>query len=316
MTQIDPHPVVVQTDLPYPNKKSGKVRDIYDLPAIDPQQASDLLIIATDRLSAFDCILPTPFPGKGQALTAISTRWFEWIQAQGLVSHHLRSTDANGLPNLSDDERHRLQGRIMVCRKAQVIPIECVARGYLAGSGWKEYQQNQQVCGISLPAGLQQCDRLPSPIFTPATKADVGHDENISYERACELVGEPTMSRLRQLTLDIYTAASEYALTRGIIIADTKFEFGYAVDESGNATDELLLIDEALTPDSSRFWPLDEYEAGHDQPSFDKQFVRNHLESMIRDGQWDREPPAPAIPDQTVAATMQRYRQALSLLWA
>lgn len=320
MTQLEPDDVIVQTNLPYPGKRSGKVRDVYDLPAgcgiaaID--ETGGLLIVATDRLSAFDCVLPTPFPEKGRLLTVISRRWFDWIHDAGLARHHVVSCDAELLPDLTESERRRLKGRITICRKAAVIPIECVARGYLAGSGWKEYQWCQQVCGIDLPSGLRQCEQLPDPIFTPASKAEVGHDENISYERACALVGERTMRQLRHLTLEIYSAAAAYARRRGIIIADTKFEFGFALDRNGQATDELLLIDEALTPDSSRFWPLDEYEPGHDQPSFDKQFVRNHLEGLIRDGQWNREPPAPELPEEVVTATMQRYRQAKTLLWA
>jgi phosphoribosylaminoimidazole-succinocarboxamide synthase len=207
-----------------------------------------------------------------------------------------------------------LEGRSMLCRAAKVVPIECVARGYLAGSGWSEYRESGTVCGIPLPSGLAQCSRLPQPIFTPATKAEEGHDENISFERACELVGTPLMSRLRDLTLAIYSAAAEYALSRGVILADTKFEFGFALGEDGTPTDELILVDEVLTPDSSRYWPADDYAPGRDQQSYDKQFVRNHLLGLVAEGRWNKEAPGPELPDDVVQATVARYEEALARL--
>jgi phosphoribosylaminoimidazole-succinocarboxamide synthase len=202
----------------------------------------------------------------------------------------------------------------MLCRAAKVVPIECVARGYLAGSGWSEYRAGGTVCGIPLPRGLQQCSRLPQPIFTPATKAEEGHDENIPFERACELVGGPLMARLRDLTLAIYSAAAEYALARGVILADTKFEFGFALGTDGAPTDELILVDEVLTPDSSRYWPADDYAPGRDQQSYDKQFVRNHLLGLVADGRWNKEAPGPALPPDVVDNTLRRYEEALAKL--
>ena len=299
---------IFETNLPLPNRKRGKVRDLYDLPG-EPGQPPRLLMVATDRLSAYDVVMPTPFPGKGLALTEISSRWFTWIASQGLADHHLLSLNVDGL-GLDADQRRMLEGRTMVCRKTRVVPIECVARGYLAGSGWKEYQRTGAVCGVALPEGLRQCDRLPEPIFTPSTKAEVGHDENISFDRAAELVGRELVPRLRDVTLSIYSAAAAYALERGIIIADTKFEFGFALNEGGEPTDELILIDEALTPDSSRFWPAEEYEPGRDQQSFDKQYVRNYLLELVAAGKWAKQPPGPALPDDVVANTMARYVEA------
>ena len=299
-----------RTDLPLPGRRQGKVRDIYELPA-EADGRPRLLIVATDRLSAYDVVMPTPFPGKGRLLTSISMKWFRWIEQQSSldISHHVLTTSAADLP-VSQAQRIALDGSIMICRRTKVVPIECVARGYLAGSGWKEYQKSGTVCGIRLPAGLKQCDKLPEPIFTPATKEDVGHDENITFEQACDIVGEKLMTRLRRATLDLYKKAHDYAKARGIIIADTKFEFGHAIDAGGKVTDELLLIDEVLTPDSSRFWPLDQYEPGRDQESFDKQYVRNYLETLVAAGQWHKTPPGPEIPQEIVKNTIAKYQEA------
>ena len=273
----------------------GKVRDIYAL-------GDTLLIVATDRLSAFDVVLPDPIPGKGEVLTRMSLFWFR--RFQGLVPNHLVTAQVEEYPQQLAPYRELLRGRSMVVRKARPLPVECIVRGYLSGSGWKEYQKTGMICGIALPPGLRESDRLPRPIFTPSTKAEVGeHDENIPLERVAGLVGEETAHRLRELSLRLYSEAAAYARERGIIIADTKFEFGW-VDG------ELTLIDEVLTPDSSRFWPLDRYRPGGPQPSFDKQFVRDYLESIS----WDKRPPAPSLPREIVEKTAARYRQALRLL--
>jgi phosphoribosylaminoimidazole-succinocarboxamide synthase len=269
----------------------GKVRDIY--------QADDrhLLMVTTDRISAFDVILPTPIPDKGRVLTGLSVFWFE--QTGDLVPNHLSSTDVDTFPPDFSEHRDELAGRSMLVRRAEMIPIECVARGYLSGSGWKEYRTTGEVCGVSLPAGLNESDRLPKPIFTPATKAETGHDENISLERAGELVGEGLAQRLKELTLQIYERGATLARERGVILADTKFEFGF-IDG------QITLCDEVMTPDSSRFWPADRYEPGGGQPSFDKQYVRDWLD---RSG-WDHEPPPPELPPDVVGHTAARYREA------
>ncbi len=285
---------LMQTDLPFPVRR-GKVRDVYDL-------GDALLIVATDRISAFDVIMPNGIPDKGRILTALSLFWFHRFGRE--FEHHLISADVSKYPAEVQKYRDQLEGRSMLVKKAQVIPIECVARGYLAGSGWKEYRQSRTVCGIRLPAGLRQCDRLPQPIFTPATKEESGHDINISPEEAAERVGRDTLDQLRNRTLRLYTQAAEYAHSRGVIIADTKFEFGRLEDG------RLILIDEVLTPDSSRFWPASEYEPGHDQPSFDKQYVRNYLESQP----WDKTAPAPRLPEEVVIGTRQRYLEAYERL--
>jgi len=281
---------LLQTDLPFP-KRQGKVRDVYDLgPA--------LLIVATDRISAFDCVMPNGIPGKGKILTALSLFWFRRFERE--IEHHLIATEVKDYPPELRALADQLEGRSMLVKKTRVIPIECVARGYLAGSGWKEYQKSQTVCGIRLPAGLKQCDKLPVPIFTPATKEESGHDINISYSETVARIGVGLADALREKTLRIYSKAAEYAQTRGVIIADTKFEFGQMPDG------QVILIDEILTPDSSRFWPGDKYQSGHDQESFDKQFVRNYLESLT----WDKTPPAPALPAEVVRGTKQRYVEA------
>lgn len=302
---------LMQCDLPLANHRRGKVRDVYDATMNDGTPVT--LLIASDRLSAFDVVMPTGIPGKGRVLTQLSKFWFDMIGREmgDVVSHHLLSTDADDIAGLNAEQREPLRGRVMLGRQCKVVPIECVARGYLAGSGWKEYQQSQSVCGVELPAGLMQCDKLPEPIFTPATKADEGHDENISFARACELVGEPLMTTLRELTLRIYQLGHDFAAQRGIILADTKFEFGLPLDGQDQTP---ILIDEAMTPDSSRFWPADDYESGRDQKSFDKQFVRNYLQSLVDENQWNKEAPGPVLPDEVVAHTSSTYHQAYKLL--
>lgn len=298
-----------RTDLRLPGRREGKVRDLYRIqgPAGGPDR---LLVVATDRISAFDVVMPTPVPGKGRLLTDISVGWFRFLRSLALVSDHLLSTEVADVPGLSDEERSALEGRVMICRAASVVPIECVARGYLAGSGWSEYRSTGSVCGIALPKGLAQCERLPQPIFTPATKAETGHDENISFDEASERVGSGLMQRLRSLTLEIYAAAAAYAWERGVILADTKFEFGFALDPKGEPTGELLLIDEVLTPDSSRYWPRDGYAPGRDQASFDKQYLRNHLLELVAAGRWNKSAPGPELPDEVVSRTLERYEEA------
>lgn len=274
----------------------GKVRDIY---AVGGDQ---LLIVTTDRLSAFDVVLPTPIPDKGRVLTALSYFWIE--RTRTLIPNHLSDTPLEAV--LPDPrERQGLEGRTMVVRKLKPLPVEAIVRGYLAGSGWKEYQKTGTVCGIPLRPGLREADKLPEPIFTPSTKAEAGrHDENIAFEQAVALLGEARAIEVKQRSLRIYQEAADYALARGIIIADTKFEFG--VDETG----QLVLIDEVLTPDSSRFWPADAYAPGSSPPSFDKQYVRDYLESIG----WNKQPPAPELPPHVVKKTTEKYREALQRL--
>lgn len=301
---------VLKTDLPLDGRRQGKVRDIYQCRTTSGEDA--LLIIASDRVSAFDVVMANGIPGKGAVLTQISTFWFEVIAKHfgDKLQHHLISTDPADVQGLSAQQVEQLKGRVMIGRRCKVVPIECVVRGYLAGSGWKEYQKSQSVCGIKLPPGLKQCDKLPKPIFTPSTKEDEGHDENISFQRACELEGESLMNNLSALSIDIYNMAHDYAQQRGIILADTKFEFGLPVDND----DKPILIDEALTPDSSRFWPADQYEPGHDQPSFDKQYVRNYLQDLVDEGRWDKMPPGPELPQEVVSNTLSKYLQAYKAL--
>jgi phosphoribosylaminoimidazole-succinocarboxamide synthase len=274
----------------------GKVRDIFDL-------SPDLmLIVTTDRISAFDCILPDPIPAKGRVLTAVSNFWFEKLSH--VVPNHLSGRSlAEMLPDPADAEA--LEGRALVVKKLKPLPVEAVVRGYLIGSGWKDYQASGAVCGIALPQGLRQAERLPAPIFTPSTKAELGtHDENISYAQTVDLIGEGLARQVSETSLKLYTEAAAYALERGIIIADTKFEFG--LDGEGR----LHLIDEVLTPDSSRFWPVDQYQVGISPPSFDKQFVRDYLESLV----WDKQPPAPNLPPEIIAKTAEKYREAQTRL--
>jgi phosphoribosylaminoimidazole-succinocarboxamide synthase len=273
----------------------GKVRDVYEV------DDATYLLVATDRLSAFDCILPTPIERKGTVLTAISAFWFDMLR--GITPNHVITANLDEMPETV--RRHEeLRGRSTLVKKTRVFPVECVVRGYLEGTGLKDYRATGRISGHQLPAGLRQCDKLPEPIFTPATKAVTGHDENISEAEFAEIVDKETASYLRSTSLAIYKHASEYAATRGIIIADTKFEFG--VDSSG----EILLIDEVLTPDSSRFWSAESYEPGHAQPSFDKQFVREYLETL----DWNKQPPAPPLPAEIAAATTARYVKAYRLL--
>ncbi len=275
-----------------PPMARGKVRDIYDL-------GDRLLIIATDRLSAFDVVLPTGIPDKGRVLTQLSLFWFNLLR-DVTPNHVLSGTE---LPPPFDAYRGDLAGRTMLVRRTQPLPVECVVRGYLSGSGWKDYRATGKLCGIELPAGLRESERLPEPIFTPSTKAISGHDENISFERAAEILGGPLAGRVRALSLEIYRRAAAYAQPRGVILADTKFEFGLLEDE-------LIWIDEALTPDSSRFWPAAEYQPGRPQASFDKQYVRDYLERIA----WNKQPPGPELPDDVVAATQARYREAYRIL--
>lgn len=282
-------------DLPGIKKlKSGKVREVFDL-------GDRLLFVATDRISAFDCIMPNGIPRKGEVLTQISHFWF--AQTAGFQPNHLLARPADPLPANLQPFAAQLKGRSMIVKKAKPLAIECVVRGYLAGSGWKEYRQSQTVCGIKLPAGLKESSELPEPIFTPATKAETGHDENISFEQAAEIVGAETATAVRDMSLKIYNFARDYARKRGIIIADTKFEFGMYEGK-------LLLIDEVLTPDSSRFWPADQYAPGKGQPSYDKQFVRDYLETL----DWDKTPPAPALPADVVQRTQAKYLEAYERL--
>ncbi len=274
----------------------GKVRDLYEV------DADHLLIVQTDRLSAFDVILPTPIPGKGEVLTAVSNFWFNKLAH--VIPNHLSGIDPESVVK-TEAEKAQVRGRSFVTRKLKPLPIEAIVRGYLVGSGWKDYKKTGAVCGIQLPAGLQEAQKLPQPLFTPSTKAAVGeHDENISFEEARKLLGAEMAEQVKNATLALYTQAADYALTRGIIIADTKFEFG--TDAAG----KLYLIDEALTPDSSRFWPADQYKVGSNPPSFDKQFVRDWLESSG----WNKQPPAPQVPADVLQKTADKYREAQRLL--
>jgi phosphoribosylaminoimidazole-succinocarboxamide synthase len=291
MTSPSSRPLL-QSLLPGRTPLRGKVRDVYDF-------GDRLLFIATDRISAFDWILPVGIPDKGRVLTQISRFWFQFLN----VPNHLLSMNAGDLPLPDGTDLDDLAGRSMVVRKTQVFPVECVVRGYLAGLGWKEYKASQTVCGIKLPAGLKESDRLPAPIFTPATKAQSGHDENIPFERMSQIVGDDRAQALRELSVQIYTRAADYARKKGIILADTKFEFGLLGDQ-------IILIDEVLTPDSSRFWPADQYAPGGSQPSYDKQFVRDWLETTT----WDKNSPPPALPDDVIQRTRAKYVDAFERL--
>jgi len=277
----------------------GKVRDIY-------QVGDDLLLVATDRISAFDYVLGSGIPDKGRVLTQLSAFWFE--RMGDLVPNHMRTIDVEQFPPALKPHAGSLRGRSMLCRRTRPIPIECVARGYLSGSGWKEYQKTGMVCGITLPQGLKESDRLPEPIFTPATKEESGHDINISEAEAAKIIGAELTARLKSLTLDIFKRGCEHAESKGIIIADTKFEFGLVGD--GNPATDVVLIDEVLTPDSSRFWPKDQYTPGGAVPSFDKQFVRDYLEEI----KWNKQPPVPALPETVVTRTRDKYVEAFRRL--
>jgi phosphoribosylaminoimidazole-succinocarboxamide synthase len=283
--------VLTSTNLPGVERlSSGKVRDIYRV-------GDDLLIVATDRISAFDCVLPQGIPDKGRVLTRMSLFWFDYLN--DVVTNHLITAALDEYPDPLPNFRDQLEGRSMLVKRCRMEPVECVARGYISGSGWKEYRASGTVCGITLPAGLRESDKLPQPLFTPATKAETGHDENVPFEVVAKITGRETAGRLRDLTLQIYARASEYAETRGIILADTKFEFGWH-------NDALLLADEVLTPDSSRYWPRDQYSPGGPQKSFDKQFVRDYLETL----DWNKQPPAPALPADVIEKTAEKYREA------
>jgi phosphoribosylaminoimidazole-succinocarboxamide synthase len=289
--QISPRSFV---DLPGIKKlRSGKVREVFDL-------GETLLFVATDRISAFDVVLPDPIPHKGAVLSQLSAFWFKQFEN---IANHFVTADFDAFPKELHDLRTALARRSMIVRKTKPLPVECVVRGYLAGSGWKEYQESQSVCGIKLPAGLKQASKLPEPIFTPATKAETGHDENIDMQRCAEILGKETAQRVKELSLQIYSAARDHADQRGIIVADTKFEFG-TLDGT------LLLIDEVLTPDSSRFWPKDQYVVGQSPPSFDKQFVRDYLETL----DWDKTPPGPRLPGDVIARTAAKYVEAFERL--
>lgn len=274
--------------------KKGKVRNVFDL-------GDSLLLVASDRISAFDVVMPNGIPDKGKILTQISLFWFEFTK--NIVPNHVIASNVDEYPEELKKYRELLEKRSMVGRKAKVIPVECVVRGYLSGSGWKEYQESQSVCGIKLPSGLRESDKLPEPIFTPSTKAESGHDINITEREVIERVGERTAKVIKEKSIEVYQAAAKYADQKGIIIADTKFEFGVI-------NDKIILIDEILTPDSSRFWPADQYKVGQPQPSFDKQFVRDYLESI----KWNKEPPAPELPEEVVIKTREKYMGAYKRL--
>ena len=285
---------VRETNLEGLEVRRGKVRDVYDL-------GDRILIVATDRISAYDVIMPTPIPDKGNILTALSLFWFDFLS--DLSRNHLIPAVVSEMGPEARAQAGVLEGRSMLCHKADVFGVECVVRGYLAGSGWREYHARGTICGIELPGGLKQCDRLPEPIFTPATKAESGHDENISFEQAKQMIGADVATTLRDRSIAVYKKAADYARERGIILSDTKFEWG-------EADGRIILVDEVLTPDSSRFWPADAYEPGHDQASFDKQFVRNYLDTL----DWDKTPPGPELPDDIVVRTRAKYVEAYERL--
>ena len=293
MTSHDP--VLLKTDIPYLKlHNKGKVREIFEID-------DNLLLVATDRISAFDYILPNGIPHKGKVLTLMSEFWFKLTRE--LTENHLITMDIDGVDKIKKEDKDLLRGRSMLVKKVEVIPVECIVRGYLAGSGWKEYKEHGTICKINLPDNLKESDKLPEPIFTPSTKADSGHDENISFEEAAKITGRELAEEIRQKSIEIYKKASEYAQTKGIIISDTKFEWG-------KYEDKIILIDEVLTPDSSRFWPLESYSPGKSQPSFDKQFVRDHLEKSG----WDKQSPPPTLPEDVIQITSKKYIEAFTKL--
>lgn len=322
---------MIRSRLSLHDRREGKVRDVYTLETGtvgadggpggcgEPER---VLIVASDRLSAFDVVLPTPIPGKGRLLTSIAAFWLGWIERAGLARTHLISTDVGDVPEgafkADSTPRADLEGRVTIGRACSVLPVEFVVRGYLEGSGWRDYERTGSVCGVRLPAGLRRCEKLPEPIFSPATKAEQGeHDENIGFDEAARLIdgrtSPGTAEALRDASLAIYSRAAAYALERGIILADTKFEFGLPMGE-GETNAEPILIDEALTPDSSRFWPAAGYEPGRTQPSYDKQFVREYLEGLVESGEWDKSAPGPELPAEVVEGTLARYREAAERL--
>jgi phosphoribosylaminoimidazole-succinocarboxamide synthase len=295
MSLVDSAVPLLETGIPdFPLWRRGKVRDVYDL-------GSELLIVATDRLSAFDVVLPTGIPDKGRVLTQLSLFWFSLLEE--VVPNHVLTADVSRYPAALGGLTSQLEGRSMIVRKTEPLPVECVVRGFITGSGWKDYKATGAICGIPLPAGLRESDRLEPPIFTPSTKAEVGHDENIAFAEVEKLLGAERAEEVRRVSLAIYTRARAHAEERGILLADTKFEFGVRGGD-------LVWIDEALTPDSSRFWPRDAYEPGRSQPSFDKQYVRDYLEGLS----WDKRPPGPALPPDVVASTREKYREAYALI--
>ncbi len=319
---IDPVDTLLESDLALPNRRQGKVRDLYELPhaPIKPGGPPEprLLVVATDRISAFDVVMPTPIAGKGRLLTDVSVRWFSFIDSLSIVRTHLITTDVrSAATGLGSPDLDAVSGRSMVVRRCRVVPVECVVRGYIDGSGWKDYQETGRICGVELPPGLLRGDRLPKPIFTPATKEEVGtHDQNIDFERACEIAGGETMRKLRDISIAIYAAAHEYAADRGMILADTKFEFGFPQRAGGgDAEKEPRIVDEALTPDSSRYWDKDKWKPGGEQPSFDKQFLREYLNSLVAKKQWNKQPPGPALPPEVVRGTAERYEEVRRRLW-
>jgi phosphoribosylaminoimidazole-succinocarboxamide synthase len=294
-----PTPLLDFSDIPLPLLRRGKVRDVFEV------DADHLLMVASDRISAFDYVLGSGIPDKGKVLTQISAFWFGMFGDR--VRHHLVSMHTADFPTSVQPYADRLRGRSMLVRRTTPLPVECVARGYLEGSGWKDYQATGTVCGIALPGGLTQCAKLPTALFTPATKADTGHDQNISEVEASAIIGAERVAALKALTLDLYDRGAAHAASRGILVADTKFEFGVVADGSG---EHLVLIDEVLTPDSSRFWPADAYAPGGPQPSFDKQYVREYLEAIA----WNKQPPVPSLPDAVVAQTREKYLEAFTRL--
>ena len=299
---------LLETSLSLPGVRRGKVRDVYPCTLDDGTDA--LLLIATDRISAFDVVLPQGVPLKGEVLTRISRFWFEHLRRQlgGRLPDHLLDAGLDRVQGLTAEERDGLATRTMVCRPCKPIPVECVVRGYLAGSAWTTYRQHGTVCGVSLPPGLEKGQRLSEPIFTPTTKAETGHDEPISFEEAGASVGVEVMEQLRKWSMRVYAVGHEHAEQRGLLLADTKLEFG-TLDDG-----RICLIDEVLTPDSSRYWPAERHTPGQDQPSFDKQFVRDHLQRLVDDGQWDKQPPGPDLPSGVLAQTAARYHEALDRL--
>ena len=310
---------VFRTDLPLPARREGKVRDVYGLPGGGEPR---LVIVASDRISAFDVVMPTPIPGKGVLLNRLSARWLAWIDGEGLSATHLVEATPDRVhaalldAGVPAPDAGALRERSMLVRECEIVPVECVVRGYLDGSGWREYRRAGSVCGVPLPPGLERGGKLPEPIFTPSTKAERGeHDENISFEEACERVGREVMTEVRARSLSIYGAAHDHAYRQGVILADTKLEFGWPFGQGARDAPSLVLADEALTPDSSRYWPLARWTPGGVQESFDKQFVREHLQALVDRGEWDKAPPGPELPAEVVGGTMARYREAASLLF-